>query len=210
VHSHSPFTPEKMKLLKELYPNTRNVDIAQILGVTECSIIAAGFRYKLRKTEEFKRQCSEKGYYKKGQTPFNKGKKGSEYLSDEALQKMKGTQFSKGSVPPNHRPVGFERACSKDGYIYVKVGEGMRQFRLKHRIIYEQHFGKIPKGYNVQFKDGDKRNFNIDNLELVSKRTNMKRNTVHNYPKEIALTVQLRGALNRQINKHKKIVYNEK
>jgi hypothetical protein len=203
-------TPEKMKLLRELYPNTKNADIAQILGVTEYSIIAAGFRYKLRKTAEFKRQCSEKGMYKKGQQPFNKGLNGKEYLSAEALAGMKATQFKKGTVPPNHKPAGYERVCAKDGYIYVKVAEGMKQFRLKHRVIYEQHFGSIPKGYNVQFKDGNIRNFSPDNLELVSKKQNLQRNTVHNYPEEIVLMVHLRGVLNRQINKHKKIVSNEK
>lgn len=150
-------------------------------------------------------QFRQQSYYKKGQTPFNKGKKGADYLSDEALQNMKATQFAKGTVPPNHRPVGFERECSKDGYVYAKVGEGMRQFRLKHRVVYEQHFGAIPKGYNVQFKDGDKRNFSPDNLELVSKSGNMRRNTVHNYPKEISLAVQMIGAINRQINKRKKV-----
>lgn len=203
IHSNNPYTPEKIKILQDLYPNTKNVEIAKVLGVSESSIIAAGFRFKLRKTEEFMRFHSEKGMYKKGSTPKNKGKKWSEYMSTEGIKNSSATTFKKGQKPINHKPVGFER-ISKDGYVEVKVGEGLRMFRLKHRVVYEQHFGKIPTGYNVQFKDGDRKNFSPDNLVLRTKSENMKRNTLHNYPKEIANTIQLMGALTRQINKSKK------
>lgn len=40
-----------------------------------------------------------------------------------------------------------------------------------------------------------------DSVELITRQELMKRNTLHRYPKPIAQLIQLRGALNRQINK---------
>lgn len=215
VASNSPFTPEKMKLLKELYPNTRNRDIAEILGVTESSIIAAGHRYKLRKTEEFKRECSSKGYFKAGQIPFNKGKKGTEYLSTEALEKMKPTLFKKGNLPPNTKEDGvitirYDHADTRNGIPYKYIRIGLSRWVTLQKYNWEKKYGKIKKGYCLWCKNGDTLNCEPDNWELITRAENMKRNTVHNYPKEVALMVQLRGALNRQINKHRKKVNNEK
>lgn len=39
----------------------------------------------------------------------------------------------------------------------------------KHRLIYEEHYGPIPDGYAVVFKDSDKSNVTIDNLMLISR-----------------------------------------
>ena len=41
----------------------------------------------------------------------------------------------------------------------------------------------------------------LDNLECITRRENMARNTVHNLPKPLAETIQLLGALNRQIRR---------
>lgn len=74
--------------------------------------------------------------------------------------------FKKGCVPVTKKPIGYER-ITPEGYTWVKVAEP-DIFRAKHRVIYEQHYGKIPPGHKVIFADGDKSNFNIDNLVLVS------------------------------------------
>ena len=38
----------------------------------------------------------------------------------------------------------------------------------KSRYVYEQAYGTIPKGHKVIFADGNNRNFDLDNLVLVS------------------------------------------
>lgn len=103
------------------------------------------------------------GKFRKGQTPHNKGKK----MPKEVYEKVKHTMFAKGSVPPNHRPVGSER-ISKDGYIEVKVAEP-NKWRLKQRVVYEEAKGKIPEGCPIIFLDGNKRNFDIDNLKCITR-----------------------------------------
>lgn len=111
------------------------------------------------------------GRFKKGHIPANKG------THPPTVGRMAETQFKKGNLPPNTKPIGYER-ITKDGYTEVKVMQrpnrktGEKNFKLKHRIIWEEHFGKIPKGYNVIFLDGDKTNFDINNLALLSDAEN--------------------------------------
>jgi hypothetical protein len=50
------------------------------------------------------------------------------------------------------------------------------------------------------FCDGNKRNFALDNLELLSRSALMRRNSIHNYGPELARLSQLRGAVTQQIN----------
>lgn len=98
------------------------------------------------------------GRFEKGNVPFNKGTKG--------LMKANKTSFKKGNMPPNHKNLGYER-INVDGYVEVKVKEP-NIFKLKHRIIYEQNYGKIPKGHKVVFADGNKLNLDLNNLILVT------------------------------------------
>lgn len=104
------------------------------------------------------------GRFPKGNIPANKGKKGISY------EGCKATQFKKGNRPANWVPIGTER-ISKDGYIEVKVADGKlnKNWKAKHIQVWETANGPIPRGHVVIFGDGDKRNFNPNNLLLVSR-----------------------------------------
>ena len=138
------------------------------------------------------------GKFRKGQTPHNKGKK----MPKEVYEKVKHTMFAKGNVPPNHRPVGSER-ISKDGYIEVKVAEP-NKWRLKQRVVYEETKGKIPEGCPIIFLDGNKRNFDIDNLRCItrSELLDLNCNGLNN-SNEITETGILMARLDRAKNKKK-------
>lgn len=105
--------------------------------------------------------------FKKGNIPTNKGKKGS--MSPEQYKKCQATMFKKGNIPPNRREIGSER-IDKNGYVEIKIQDGNlnKNWIKKHRYIYEQANGKIPKGHKVIFADGNNRNFDINNLILVT------------------------------------------
>lgn len=138
------------------------------------------------------------GKFRKGQTPHNKGKK----MPKEVYEKVKHTMFAKGNVPPNHRPVGSER-ISKDGYIEVKVAEP-NKWRLKQRVVYEEAKGKIPEGCTIIFLDGNKRNFNIDNLRCITRSELLYLNCNGlNNSNEITETGILMARLDRTKNKKK-------
>ena len=106
------------------------------------------------------------GQFQKGHVSHNKGKKQSEYMTKEAIERTKATRFKKGNRPSSYRPVGSER-ITKDGYIEVKVADP-NKWETKNKIVYKQHFGDIPKGYKVIYADGNKLNNDINNLILVS------------------------------------------
>ena len=138
------------------------------------------------------------GKFRKGQTPHNKGKK----MPKEVYEKVKHTMFANGNVPPNHRPVGSER-ISKDGYIEVKVAEP-NKWRLKQRVVYEEAKGKIPEGYTIIFLDGNKRNFDIDNLRCITRSELLYLNCNGlNNSNEITETGILMARLDRAKNKKK-------
>ena len=100
------------------------------------------------------------GQFKKGNIPFNKGTKG--------LTKGSRTSYKKGNVPANYRSVGSERV-NVDGYVEIKVADP-NKWKCKHAHIWEKENGPIPKGSVVIFGDRNKRNFNLDNLILVTNR----------------------------------------
>lgn len=63
------------------------------------------------------------------------------------------------------KPIGSESNPDKNGLIRIKVTD--KQWMYKQRYIYEQHFGKIPKGYRVVFLNGDNTDFSIENLAIA-------------------------------------------
>lgn len=102
------------------------------------------------------------GRFTKGLVPYNKGKKG--YCAPGCEKSW----FKQGSIPINHRPVGSERV-DVDGYTLVKTAEP-NVWELKHKLIWEEHNGAIPKGHAIIFGDRNKGNFNPNNLILVSRQ----------------------------------------
>lgn len=106
------------------------------------------------------------GRFQKGQKSWNKGKK----MSPSQYKKSAPTMFKKGNVPANRRPIGSERVDNRDGSILIKVQDGhlQKNWMSKSRYIYEQAHGKIPEGHKVIFADGNNRNFDLNNLILVS------------------------------------------
>ena len=105
--------------------------------------------------------------FEKGQEAINKGKK----MPPETYKKVSRTMFKKVHVPANHKPVGSERIDAKDGYVFVKVKEP-GTWKLKHRLIWEEHNGPIPKGCVIIFRDGNRLNTDISNLMMISRADN--------------------------------------
>lgn len=102
------------------------------------------------------------GYFPKGNKPWNKGNKGQYFKGCEK------TWFKKGHAPVNYRPVGSER-INVDGYTEIKIKDP-NKWTLKHKFVWEKVNGPVPKGFAVIFADGNKANFEIDNLLLVSRK----------------------------------------
>lgn len=97
--------------------------------------------------------------FKPGQVPHNKNKKG--------IRVSPETEFKPGHIPANYMPVGSER-INTEGYLDVKVADP-NKWRAKHRIVYEQLHGPVPKGNVIIFADGNKLNLDPNNLLMVTR-----------------------------------------
>ena len=203
------WTQEEIEILSRLYPNHYAREIAGILGRGISSIYCKArtlgiesSREKIQRAgyEVSKSPASIARRFQNCSVPLNKGKK----VSPQIYAKMQPTMFKKGQTPVNHRDVGSERV-NVYGYIEIKVAEPNR-WRLKHRVIWEQVNGSIPKGYNVQFKNHNRQDCRIENLYLISKAEQMaKENSFWaKYPKEIQEIIHLKGVVNRAIHKAEK------
>lgn len=73
-------------------------------------------------------------------------------------------------------------------YIKIKITNEHKQssknYTVKHRWVWEQHHGKIPKGMVVSFLDNDTTNCNIDNLICVGRAEFTKLLRVYNFHNE--------------------------
>jgi hypothetical protein len=187
------WTSEEDQVIKEHYPDKLATDV--LLMLPDRTLLSIWHRARvmgIRKSEAFYTSGTGKRIsksndigkatrFKKGAITFNKGKKQTEYMTAEQIERTKATRFKKGQDPHNTVPIGTER-ISKDGYVEIKIrhlkdgSANNKNFVSKHRMIYEQNFGPIPKDCNVEFIDGNRLNFEPSNLILRSKNENFVKN----------------------------------
>jgi len=124
--------------------------------------------------DQIKALCTRKGWntgrtgcFEKGQTPFNKGRKGYITPGCEKGWFKKGTRG--GRAAKLYKPIGTERVA-KGGYLQRKVNDDMplqRRWRMVHIINWEAVNGPIPAGHALKCLDGNRQNTNHKNWELI-------------------------------------------
>jgi hypothetical protein len=186
------WTQTEINLLIHLWPNTPTEQVGEIIGRKGAYCWKKAKDLGLQRSAEFLEQQQkmfadtlrlhgEKSRFKKGNVSHNKGKKWSEFMPEASQERSRKTQFPKRNIPLNWKPIGWERK-TRDGYIEVKVrdeyGEKrVKNFELKHRLLWEQHNGPVPKGMMIKFKDGNKENIVIENLFMASMGENLIENS---------------------------------
>lgn len=154
---------------------------------------------------EIVQKFKEESRIKKGNVPMNKGRKLSEWCPSESIEGMKKTMFRKGHQPHNTKEDGaITIRPDNRGVNYKWIRISLNNWKMLHVKVWEDANGPAPKGKVIAFRNKDTMDCRLENLMLLTRKENMLRNSVHNYGPEIAKAVQLRGALNRQINKHLK------
>lgn len=158
------WTDEMIEYVRELYPHYTNKEIAQMLkeryGITVRPKSLCNLHHKYK----YENKLENVGCFKKGFTPWNKGKK----MTEEEKEKSKSTWFKKGNIPANVKPIGSTRE-NTDGYVVKKVNKSGR-WTLYQRHVYEQaHNVKLDKKDLILFADGNTRNFDVDNLVRITR-----------------------------------------
>ncbi len=220
-----PWTEGDLTRLRALYPISSTQKLAAALGRPVASVYNAAFNLGLRKSQAYY-ESSESGRLRKGETrpesvphqfpkghvPANKGLRRPGWFAG----RMRETQFRKGErsgvAARNWKPVGTILPDS-EGYLRIKVREAVpgveptgfgnsKVWPCLHHQVWEQHHGPIPPGHAIAFKDRNRANCEIDNLECIPRAELARRNGMWNrYPRELAEAIQLNGALKRKLRK---------
>jgi len=213
------WTDAENAVLHARYPNESTDVIARDLGLQLDQVYRHAARLGLKKSDAYmesdKAGRIQRGrtdprmvatQFKKGSVPANKGLRRPGW----APGRMASTQFKKGEMSGaakhNYVPIGTER-LSKEGYLERKVTDDPAIVRARrwvgvHILIWQEANGPVAAGHCLAFRDRNKTHIALDNLELITRAENMRRNSFHNnYPKEVAQLIQLKSALNRKINR---------
>lgn len=205
-----PWTSAEKRRLRKLYPGMSTKAVAKAIGRPISSIYNMAFQLGLKKSAAYLstpaacrlRRGDNIGKdfrFPKGHEPWNKGLKGY-----DCGGRSKETRFKKGNNPQTWVPVGTE-VTDPDGYLKRKIrddaekGMSRRNWRYVHVLLWEEHCGPIPDGHALAFKNGDKRDIRIDNLELISRRELMRRNSIARFPPELRQTIHAAAKLRRTI-----------
>jgi hypothetical protein len=211
------WTDEQLDTLRTTYAKFKTEDIATLVGHSVEHVYRKARKLGLKKSEEYLaspaacrlRRGDEVGRayrFQAGHSSWNKGTKGVHTGGD-------ATQFKPGQRPVNTLPIGSTK-FDKSGTLLRKVsdarGNNSKRWRGVHELVWVAANGPLPAKHIVVFKPGMRTNvleeITLDRVECISLAENMRRNTVHNMPKELVPLVRLRAVLTRSINRREKNV----
>lgn len=94
------------------------------------------------------------------------------YRQISGFRSKNGTQTNSKGRPFMPRPIGSETI--RDGYLWIKVSDGddwRENWRQKSAIVWEEANGRaLPEGHRILFVDGDKTNYDPENLVAASRK----------------------------------------
>lgn len=190
------------------YPFESTAEIAKDLGITISKVYNIAYKYQIHKDPEYLKTAASGRYkagmrsgeatqFKPGHIPVNKGKK----MAADTYNAVAPTMFKKGNKPYNTKSVGTinVRLDTKGRpYQYIKIKDS--HWELLQRHVWAQANGEIPAGFIVIFLDGNYLNCELNNLQVISRKKNMARNTIQRYPAELQEIMKLTSKLKRKTN----------
>lgn len=207
------WTAAEVNLLRRLYPDHPASLVAKRLGIAVHRVHGKAARLGLKKSAAFfaidrsgrirRAHQSPKmiaNRFKPGHVPANKGLRRPGWHAG----RMRETQFKKGQFPINKDPEFYVLGALRvntDGYIDMRISfaPGALGWRALHKILWEDANGPIPKGHILRFRNGDKLDVCLENLELITMAENCRRNSIHRLHPQLVQVIQLKGQLKRRI-----------
>lgn len=126
--------------------------------------------------------------FKKGDIPFNKGLKQTDWMTEEAIKNTVATRFKKGQLPHNSNPEGtvrrhthkrYGQVVGYDWFININwKGERSHNYGYRKYLWEVEYQQDAPKGMIFVAKDGDQQKMpTIENVEMISRAENIRRNS---------------------------------
>lgn len=205
------WTDEQLDLLRRLYPDVKASDIAAQIGCPLQQVYSKASRLGLSKSDSFLagpdsgriaegQLLSPDTCFRPGNQPWCAGKKGLQ-TGGVATQFKKGQR--NGRAAELWQPIGTE-IVSSDGYLRRKLtdtGYTPTDYVMVHRIVWEEHNGPIPPGHVVTFRNRDRSDVRIENLECLSRQELIARNTITRFPPALRQLINANARLRRTIKK---------
>lgn len=168
---------ERLKRLKELYPNTKNEIIAKKLGATEAQVKSIARYYGLRKSPDHVHE----GRYQTGLVPHNTQPIGAIVARNGRVV----IKISDDSLNSKDDWIPYQR------YLWLQAGKEPPQddevLRIKQQYVGLHH-----------------KHWTVDHIECVTMSEHMERNSINRYPKELNSAIRLLSQIKKEIgNEHK-------
>lgn len=157
------WTTEEDDLLRRLYPTSEIIAICAALGRTHAAINVRAALIGVKRVDSPERRES--------------WRKHSAYMKQ---RRQKGMRNSTAL------PIGSQALHGGKAYRKVSdTGDSNVDWKLAHRVIWEEAHGPIPDGCVVVFRDGNQANLALGNLELITTAEKMRRHSIARYPSDI-------------------------
>lgn len=213
TEAYSTWTPRERRRMVAMYPHVMTTDLARVLNRSVHSIAGLAHKRGLTKTPEcalrigsytgsLLQNAGKDLRFPKGNVPQNKGQRKPGWSPG----RMGETQFKKGNRPHTWKAPWSFRTTS-DGTLLLKTGKRSKPpldgWEYVARLKWEQAHGQIPdwKTARLHYKDGDKTNCCLDNLELLTGReiTDYARRVRDALPEPLLKAIHAKAALKRRI-----------
>lgn len=203
--ARKPWTQDECDYLRRVYADTDIRELMRVLCRSDRAIYHKAGELGLARSKAYLNSQTSGRFtgaegintqFKKGHATWNKGLKGY-----QPKGRNLETRFKPGGKPPTWKPVGSFRRVSGD-VLQQKIADTgfYTDWQSVHSLIWKRHYGDIPSSHIVVFRDGDTNNIRLDNLELISRAENIRRNSIHNYPQQIKEVIKLNAKLKRLVS----------
>lgn len=157
-----PWTQHDEDQLREIYPRMEMAEMRRITGRTATALRARAAILGIKRIDSPDRKAAHRAH-----SEHMKAKRESGYRNSTAV------------------PIGTE--SMQGGKLFRKVSDSgeTRDWKLAHRLVWEELHGPIPAGHIIVFRDGNSQNLEPSNLEMITEAERMRRHSIVRYPREI-------------------------
>jgi hypothetical protein len=194
------WSAEEIEQLRYLYPTTDINSLIAIFHRNRKKIILKANKLGLHKTKQFFSVLCAKTLVNNEKANFHPGNfHPGNFRCEKELMLYTQRQNMRQLAPRQRIGIIHRNA---NGYWERKVSDTScrhKNWVFEHILVWQRTHGPIPRGYTVCFKDGNINHITEDNLELVSRKELMLRNSVNRLPKDLNNVIRLNGVLNRKV-----------